>query len=234
MFRFRFLLLTLPVIALGCSEPGASPESSSTSAADADPDPAKPEPPKPPPSPILTAVYRGDVATRLLASGAAKPAHPPPPAPEPAAPAAEAPEARLASAAGPETPPTAPPAAAPESEPPEAPAAPPHALVNGPKVPATPLERADDEVWLLPAPPTELVWRHPAPAAGLQVEILELRGRAWPTRVRVESDGDRRVATVIPLEPLVPGTDLRLVARVVAADGQSLLWTEPLRVKPQD
>lgn len=107
-------------------------------------------------------------------------------------------------------------------------------MVEGPALSASPFERPDDEVWLLPAPPTELVWRHPQPAAGLQVEILEVRGVLWPTRVRVETDGDHRVATVTPLEPLVPGAEMRLVARVLAADGQSLLWAEPLRVKPQD
>lgn len=224
--RAQPLLLSLSVIVSACSErPADSPQASEPPAAAEEPPEPEPEPPKPPPVPTLAAVYGGDLASRLLTAGLAE-AEPKQPDPNAAPePPSEASSGALLASAAPAPAPAEAPAAAPENQ------APSRARVAGPAIPADPRERPDDEVWTLPGAPAELVWTHPAPAAGLQVELLEARGRSWPTRVRIEPAGDVRVAKVVPLEPLPPGTDFRLVARVVAADGQSLLWTEPLRVK---
>lgn len=222
------MLLSLSgALAPGCRdaapEPGAVAPAASAPSATAvdDAEPPAPTPTADEPVPTLTAVFVGDVASRLLASGAATPA--------PKAPAADSsppadPPLALASA----------PPSARASEPADvaAPASPPmRAWVDAQPVPRTPYERPDDETWVLPDAPAQLIWRHPAPAAGLQVEIIEAKGRSWPSRVRIEPAGELRVATVTPLDPLPPGTDFRLVARVLAADGASLLWTEPLRVR---
>lgn len=240
VLRRPVLWLTLSLAVSGCSDPEVAPETGAPVAAAEPAEVAKPEPPKPAPTPTLTAVFDGAAVGPLVASGVARAAEPPPaPRSDPAVAAASAsgsaePAALLASAA-PVPPAPAPEAAAAAAPPPSPPPAPSRAFVDGPAISATPRERPDDEVWTLPAVPAQLVWRHPAPAAGLQLELLEAsRGRSWPTRVRVEADGDMRVATLTPLEPLPPGTELRLVARVVAADGRSLLWTEPLRVKPTE
>ncbi len=204
------VLSALTVWATACREAPEPPPPAAAALATVEPvEAAKPAPPQEPPRPTLTAVFVGDVAARLISAGAATAV----PDVPPAAPA-EAPSASGANA----------PAAAPTP-------APVRAHVAAPVISREPHERPDDEPWTLPEPPAQLLWRHPAPAAGLQLELLEARGRSWPTRVRVEAVGDARLATLTALEPLPPGTSFRLVARVVAADGRSQLWTEPLKVK---
>lgn len=219
-------------LGLGCRDAGPEPTASEPSTSVwTPPQPSASEPSAPTPTPIapvptLTAVFVGDVASRLLASGAAIPA-PNAPAAAPASPPTDPPLAAApapSSASGPASDSTDVVAAAPASPPTRA-------WVAAQPVPRAPYERPDDETWVLPDAPAELIWRHPAPAAGLQVEIIEAKGRSWPTRVRIEPADGLRVATVTPLDPLPAGTDFRLVARVLAADGASLLWTEPLRVR---
>lgn len=171
------------------------------------------EPPAAPPTPTLTAVFVGEPATRLLAANGA--VSPPMPAAAPVPQLASAGPAPAAADAGPGPPPLPPAVVELDSAP----------------IPQEPRERPDDEIWELPEAPQKLVWRHPAPAAGLQLELLEAKGRSWPTRVRVEPDGDVRVGTLTPLAPMPAGSRFRLVARVVAADGSAHVWTEPLRVR---
>lgn len=188
-----------------------TPDSTGDTAAE--PAKASAKQPAAPPTPTLTAVFVGDPATRLLAANGAK--SPPSPAAAPIPQLASAGPAPAAADAGPAPPPMPPAVAELDSAP----------------IPQEPRERPDDEIWELPEAPQKLVWRHPAPAAGLQLELLEARGRSWPTRVRVEADGDVRVGTLTPLDPMPAGSRFRLVARVMAVDGSAHVWTEPLRVR---
>jgi hypothetical protein len=95
--------------------------------------------------------------------------------------------------------------------------------VSGPAQPSFPRESADAPLWRLASSPSRLVWQHPHPTA-LEVELVDGRGRAWPSRV--ELDG-RKAAVLKPLKTLPAGASFKLVVKEGADT-----WEQPLEVAP--
>lgn len=190
----------IPILALALS---ACPERPPV-ATEEPPPPAAAPPSKPKPrDPILVVRYTGAAARRLLRLDAG----PPEPASD-----------RSASADGGSTA-DAPPA--------------PEALVE---LPARRLHAEDPSrppagsPWLLPETPSAFVWRHPAPAPGLRLSLVDDAGAAWPSRATTRDDGIWREVVVEPLTPFPPGRALHLVAEQPLG-AETRLWREPVAVE---
>lgn len=166
-------------------------------------------------SPTLEALYTGTVAARLVDSGVAQWDTE---AAAPLPPGGAAPEV-----AEPPPSPSGPPSIPVES----LPIAKRSARVRSPAPMSAAAE--SDPVWVLPATPEVLLWRHPPDDDGLALDLLDSHGQPWPSRVRLQRDDVAYTARVELLAELDKGAEYRIVARSGAATS-SRAWSVTLQL----